>query len=125
FDFGDVPYYDRPLEDGDSLLYKTRDAATFVMDKVLDDYLYASQNVKTDDPLTGPNGLVINKDVVDAFMSRQMLYVGTKIKYDPKSTAGDKTRAAAYLQAAKDAAGRVMSTGRYSLADSYQKLCST
>jgi hypothetical protein len=125
FDFGDVPYYDRPLEDGDSLLYKTRDAATFVMDKVMDDYLYASQNVKTDDPLTGPNGLVINKDVVDAFMSRQMLYAGTKIKYDPKSTAGDKTRAAAYLQAAKDAAGRLMSTGRYSLADSYQKLCST
>ncbi|MCW3092907.1 MAG: glycan metabolism protein RagB [Ferruginibacter sp.] len=125
FSFGDVPYYDRALEDTDTLLYKTRDAATFVMDKVLEDFVYAAQNVKTDDLLTGPTGLVITKDVVDAFISRQMLFVGTKIKYDPKSSADDKAKAAVYLKAAKDAAGRVMATGRYSVADIYQKLCST
>ena len=125
FDFGDVPYYDRQLTDNDSLLFKPRDPATFVMDKVLADFAYASQNVKLTDPLTGPNGLVITKDVVDAFMSRQMLYVGTKIKYDPNTTAGDKIKAGVYLQAAKDAAGRVISSGRYSVADNYQKLCST
>ncbi len=124
-DFGDVPYYDKPLVDTDKDLYRPRDPRTFVMDKVLEDFAYAAQNVKTDDPLTGPNGLVVTKDVVDAFLSRQMLYVGTKIKYDPNSTAVDKTKAAAYLQAAKDAAARVMSSGRYSLADNYQKLCST
>ena len=125
FAFGDVPYYDRALEDSDTLLYKTRDAATFVLDKVLEDFVYASQNVKLDDLPTGPTGLVITKDVVDAFMSRQMLFVGTKIKYDPKSSADDLIKAGVYLQAAKDAAGRVISSGRYSVADTYQKLCST
>ena len=126
FDFGDVPYYDQALTDQDStLLYKTRDPATFVMDKVLEDFNYASQNVKIDDPLTGPRGLVIGKDVVDAFMSREMLYVGTKIKYDPNSSQADKAKAAIYLQAAKDAAGRVIASARYSVADNYQKICST
>jgi hypothetical protein len=95
------------------------------MDSVLVDLNYASQNVKLTDPLTGPNGLVITKDVVDAFMSRLLLYVGTKLKYDPAKTAADKTKAAGYLQAAKDAAARVINSGRFSVADSYQKLCST
>lgn len=125
FSFGDVPYYDRPLVDSDSILYKTRDAATLVMDKVLEDFTYASQNVKLTDLLTGPNGLVITKDVVDAFMSRQMLYIGTKIKYDPNTSAADRVKAGVYLQAAKDAASRVIVSGRYSVADNYQKVCST
>jgi starch-binding outer membrane protein, SusD/RagB family len=125
FAFGDVPYYDRPLVDSDTDLYKTRDAASFVMDKVLEDFTYAAQNVKVDDLLTGPRGLVITKDVVDAFMSRQMLFAGTKIKYTPGTSATDRTKAGSYLQAAMDAAGRVISSGRYSVADSYQKLCST
>lgn len=125
FDFGDVPYYDRPLTDNDSLLFKPRDPVTFVMDKVLDDFNYASQNVKADDPLTGPRGLVINKDVVDAFMSRMLLYMGTKIKYNPGSSTNDIVKAGIYLKAAKDAADRVISSGRYSVADNYQKLCST
>jgi starch-binding outer membrane protein, SusD/RagB family len=125
FAFGDVPYFNRALVDNDSLLYKKRDPATLAMDSVLKDFTYASQNVKLTDPLTGPNGLVITKDVVDAFMSRQMLYIGTKIKYDPNTSAADLVKAGVYLQAAKDAAARVISSGRYSVADNYQKLCST
>ena len=125
FDFGDVPYYSKPLSDNDSDLFRPRDHITFVMDNVLADLQYASQNVKLTDPLTGPNGLVITKDVIDAFMSRQLLYIGTKIKYDPNASADDRAKAGVYLQAAKDAAGRVISSGRYSVADSYQKLCST
>ncbi|HEY4065110.1 MAG TPA: RagB/SusD family nutrient uptake outer membrane protein [Puia sp.] len=125
FDFGDVPYYNHPLSDNDSDLFRPRDPATFVMDNVLADLQYASQNVKLTDPLTGPNGLVITKDVIDAFMSRQLLYVGTKIKYDPNASSNDKVKAGVYLQAAKDAAMRVISSGRYSVADNYQKLCST
>lgn len=126
FDFGDVPYYDQALTDQDTtLLYKTRDKATFVMDKVLEDFNYASQNVKIDDPLTGPRGQVVTRDVVDAFMARQMLFVGTKIKYDPNSSQADLAKAAIYLQAAKDAADRVIASGRYSVADNYQKICST
>jgi len=125
FDFGDVPYYNRPLIETDNDLYRTRDAATFVMDSVLADFEYSDQNVKVDDPFTGPRGLVITKDVVDAFMSRQMLYAGTKLKYDPNTSATDKVKAGVYLQAAKDAAARVISSGRYSLSANYQKICST
>ncbi|MDP3445625.1 MAG: RagB/SusD family nutrient uptake outer membrane protein [Ignavibacteria bacterium] len=125
FAFGDVPYYDRLLDDSDTDLYKARDAATFVMDKVLEDFTFAAQNVKLTDPLTGPNGMVITKDVVDAFMSRKMLFAGTKIKYDPNASASDKVKAEAYLTAAKDAAERVISSGRYSVAANYQKLCSS
>ncbi|MDI3318364.1 RagB/SusD family nutrient uptake outer membrane protein [Pinibacter soli] len=125
FDFGDVPFYNKPLTDNDPLLFKPRDPATVVMDSVLADLNYASQNVKLTDPLTGPNGLVITKDVVNAFMSRLLLYVGTKLKYDPAKTAADKNKAAGYLQAAKDAAARVINSGRFSVADNYQKLCST
>jgi len=95
------------------------------MDKVLEDFNYASQNVKLDDPGTGPRGLIVNKDVVDAFMSRLLLYVGTKLKYDPSTSGSDRTKAGTYLLAAKDAAARVMNSGRYSVADNYQKLCST
>jgi hypothetical protein len=124
-DFGDVPYYDRPLTDTDPDLYKTRDAATFVLDKVMEDFTYATQNVKIDDALTGPRGLVVGRDVIDAFLSRQMLYVGTKIKYNPNTSAADRVKAGIYLQAAKDAAARIINSGRYSLADNYQKLCST
>ncbi|HWI92518.1 MAG TPA: RagB/SusD family nutrient uptake outer membrane protein [Flavisolibacter sp.] len=125
FDYGDVPYFDKPLADNDTVLFRPRDPATFVLDKVLEDYTYASQNVKIDDPKTGPRGLVITKDVVDAFMSRQLLYLGTKLKYDPATTPGDKAKAGLYLKAAMDAAARVINSGRYSVADNYQKLCST
>ncbi|MDH7460619.1 RagB/SusD family nutrient uptake outer membrane protein [Chitinophagaceae bacterium 26-R-25] len=125
FDFGDVPFYNKALADNDPALFKPRDPSTLVMDSVVADLTFASQNVKLTDPLTGPNGLVITKDVVDAFMSRLLMYVGTKLKYDPSKTAADKTKAAGYLQAAKDAAARVISSGRYSVADNYQKLCST
>ncbi len=125
FAFGDVPYYDLPLTDSDPLLFKTRDAATFVMDKVLEDFAYAADHVKLDDPATGPRGLVITKDVVNAFISRQLLFVGTKIKYNPLASAADLSKAGSYLQTAKDAAAKVISSGRYSVADNYQKLCST
>lgn len=58
-------------------------------------------------------------------MSRLLLQVGTQIKYNPNASAADKAKAGIYLKAAKDAADRVMASGRYSLADNYQKICST
>lgn len=125
FAFGDVPYYDQLLTDNDPLLFKERDPAMFVMDKILEDFTYAANNVRVDDPQTGPNGLIVNRDVVNAFMSRYMLYLGTKLKYDPTKSAADREKASVYIQQAKDAALRVISSGRYSLADNYQKLCST
>jgi starch-binding outer membrane protein, SusD/RagB family len=124
-DYGDVPYFDRQLMDDDTTLFRPRDPIVFVIDKVVEDFNYASQNVKLDDPQTGPRGLIINRDVVDAIMSRQLLYVGTMLKYNPTTSAAGKAKAGMYLQAAKDAADRVIKSGRYSVADNYQKLCST
>ncbi len=123
--FGDFPYYDKVLTETDPELYRPRDPRTFVADKALEDLEFAAANVKITDTGTGPDGLVIRRDVVDAFISRQMLFLGTKIKYDPATTPDELERAAAYLQAAKDAAYRVISSGRYSLANNYREICST
>lgn len=114
--FGDVPWYDAPIESNDyDQLYKARDPRTTVMDNVLEDLKFASQNVRVDD---GNQGLYVNRDVVNAFASRLMLFEGTWQKYRE----GDNTKAAEYLKAAKDFAEAVISSGRYSLCDDYKAL---
>lgn len=125
FSFGDVPYYDHELNVNSTDLFREQDDVTYVMDRVLEDYEFASNHVFVHDTRTGPDGLVITRDVVDAFFSRHMLMMGTKLKYDPDTTSEQMERVAVYLQAAKDAAWRVINSGRYGLASSYQKLCST
>lgn len=125
FSFGDVPYYDHELTITSPDLFKTQDDVTYVMDRVLEDYEYAAQNVFISDTRTGPDKQVVTRDVVDAFFSRHMLMMGTKLKYDPDTTPEQMERVAVYLQAAKDAAWRVISSGRHKLASNYQKLCST
>lgn len=114
--FGDVPWYDKAIESNDyDQLYKARDPRTTVMDNVLEDLNFASQNVRIDD---GNQGLYINRDVVNSFASRIMLFEGTWQKYREKNNA----KAAEYLKAAKDFAETVISSGRYSLCDDYKAL---
>lgn len=125
FDFGDVPYYDHELFATSPDLFRERDAATYVMDNVLEDFEYAAQNVYPADDATGLDGLVVNRYVVDAIMSRQLLKVATKLKYDPDTSADDFEKIGVYLQAAKDAANRVIESGKYALAPDYHTLCST
>src|SRR5574337_528316 len=43
--FGDVPWYNKPLDPSDSALYKPRDSRTLVMDSVLADLDFASNNI--------------------------------------------------------------------------------
>lgn len=114
--FGDVPWFDKVIASNDyDQLYKARDPRTTVMDKVLDDLSFASQNVRIDD---GNQGLYINRDVVNSFASRIMLFEGTWQKYREK----DNAKAAEYLKAAKDFAETVINSGRYSLCDDYKAL---
>ncbi len=114
--FGDVPYYDTVLSSTDyDKLYAPRMKRTDVMDKVLEDFKFACDNVRAED---GEPGLTVNKDVVLAYMSRAMLFEGTWQKYREKNT----TKAAEYLTAAKNAASKIIDGGKYKLHPNYKEL---
>lgn len=75
--YGDVPYIDVAADPNDKeVLYKERTAQLIVVNNILDDYNYALQNVRASD-----GTLQVNKYVVGAFMSRNMLYHATWLKY--------------------------------------------
>lgn len=108
-DFGDVPYYDLELSEVDNeMLYKKRDDRTFVMDRVLEDFQFAAENVREN---VENEGLEVNRNVVLGFMSRVFLYEGTWQKYHEKNN----EKAAEYLEAAKWAAEQVIESGSFSL----------
>lgn len=111
--FGDVQWYDKELTEADPDLYKPRDSRVFVMDKVLEDFKFAAENVRESD---GVAGLTVNKYVVLSLMSRVFLYEGTYQKYQLNNA----TKAAEYLEAARWAADQVISSGKYSIADNFR-----
>ncbi|HSI70450.1 MAG TPA: RagB/SusD family nutrient uptake outer membrane protein [Gillisia sp.] len=107
--FGDVPYFDEELSEVDNdQLYKSRDERTFVMDRVLEDFQFAADNVREN---VASEGLMVDRNVVLAFMSRVFLFEGTWQKYHENNSA----KAAEYLEAAKWAAGEVIRSGEFSL----------
>jgi hypothetical protein len=114
--FGDVPWYSNPIMDvgDDAALYKSRDPRTLVMDSVLLDFKYASENVRAAD---GEKGLNVTKWVVEAFMSRVFLFEGTWQKYHLNNAA----KAQEYLLAAKAAADDVITNGGYSFNQTYRE----
>jgi len=113
--FGDVPYIGQVLSEDDPELYRPRDPRTFVMDKVLEDFRFAAQNVRTTD---GPEKQAVNRYVVLAFMSRVFLFEGTWLKYHN----GSQAKATEYLEAAKWAADQVIQSGAFSLSSDYRGL---
>ena len=119
--FGDVPFYNQPLSENDSKLYIPRDSRISVMDSVLIDFLYAANNVRVTDASSGPNGLIVNKNVVLAYMSRIFLFEGTWQKYHN----GNAEKAVEYLEAAKWAANELITKGGYSLGSNYRDLFSS
>jgi hypothetical protein len=109
--FGDVPWYGKPLDVNDSTeLYKARDPRKLVMDSVLADLNYATENITVTDDQTRS---LITKWVAYAMKSRICLYEGTFRKYHTElnlqSTVND------WLTAAADAAQQVISSGKFSL----------
>lgn len=114
--FGDVPYLDKvPLPTDYELLYQPRQKRIVVMDHVLEDLKFASEHVRESD---GVAGVTVNKYVVDAFISRIMLFEGTWQKYFEKNNA----KAEEYLKVAKDAANRVIESGKYKICKDYRSL---
>lgn len=107
--FGDVPWYDAELSENDNeMLYKKRDERTFVMDKVLEDFKYAAENVRES---VANEQQMVDRSVVLAFMSRVFLFEGTWQKYH----AQNPQKAKEYLEAAKWAANQVIQSGEFSL----------
>jgi hypothetical protein len=76
--YGDVPWISRPLDVDDPELFDARDSRTLVMDSVLADIDYATQNIKT---TNDPSRTMISKWVAYAFKARICLFEGTFRKY--------------------------------------------
>ncbi|MBN3581895.1 RagB/SusD family nutrient uptake outer membrane protein [Algoriphagus aestuarii] len=107
--FGDVPWYEAELDQTNpDELYRPRDTREYVMDRVLEDFEFARNNVRVDD---GNDGQTVNRAVVLAYMSRIFLFEGTWQKYHN----GNNEKAKEYLEASKNAALELINTGEYSL----------
>jgi hypothetical protein len=108
--FGDVPWYNKPLDVADSALYKGRDSRTLIMDSVVADLDYAAAHIISTDDQTRS---LITKWIVYGFKSRVCLFEGTFRKY--QTSFGLTASANKFLQAAAEAAKAVMTSGKYSL----------
>lgn len=75
--FGDVVWVETSLNENSPELYLPRDNRDLVADNILRDLLFARDNVKVD----GDGRNTINRDVVNAFISRFGLFEGTWRKY--------------------------------------------
>jgi len=107
--FGNVPWYGSTLPVGDPSLYKPRDPRMLVMDSVLADINFASNNIYD----TKDNSATqITKWVALAFKSRICLFEGTFRKYHTQYalTGADK-----WLQESVNAADQLIKSGQYRL----------
>lgn len=107
--YGDVPWYDSPLEMDSEELYKPRDARTVVVDSILSNLDKAIAYLKPLSQADGGNNR-LSKEAALLFKSRVALYEGTWQKYHKGTafgTAGANPHK--YLRAAADAAEELMS----------------
>ncbi|MCK8492413.1 RagB/SusD family nutrient uptake outer membrane protein [Spirosoma sp. RP8] len=108
--FGDVPWINKPQDITDQSLYNGRDSRAVVMDSVLADLDYATQNIRT----TSDNSRsMITKSVAYGFKSRVCLFEGTFRKYRTSYNLG--STASKWLTEAVNAADKVMKEGGFSL----------
>ncbi len=109
--YSDVPWYDKVIGTSDvDELYKARDSREMVVEKLFEDYQFASENVFQNTP----SGAV-DQWTAKAFMARAALHEGTFRKYHTElgleSTAND------YLNIARDMAKDIMDNGGFELFD--------
>ena len=112
--FGDIPYFDKVvLHDDVETSYKKRDPLSYVATKIMEDFQFAVDNIRQDD-----GQMQINRDVALAFMSRNMLYFGTFLKYHT----GEIETANALLEKAAWASEQLMNSGKYEVVDDYRSI---
>lgn len=109
--FGALPWYSKPLNTEDSLLYAPRLPRNIIADSIL-----ADLNKAID--LLNPNGVAepqrINRDVALAFKSRVALYEGTWEKYHAGTSFGvDGSDYKRYLRQAIDAVEQLIKSDHY------------
>jgi len=107
-----VPVVSDRKEDRD-FLFKDRDPRTYVVDRIMEDFQFAMNNVRRND-----GALQINRYVVAAMATRLLLREGTFLKYHDV----DKEKAEEVLRMAKAAAELVMSNTSYRISDDYRAL---
>jgi len=79
--YGDVPWYGKTLSPSDSALYNQRDPRSLVMDSVLADLNFATQNIYDTKDATSST---VTRQVALALKSRVCLFEGTFRKYHPE-----------------------------------------
>lgn len=75
--FGDVPWFDKPLDNNDEALYNPRDHRWIVMQHVVEDLDFAIANMTADKS----NVFQVNRFAAMALKSRACLFEGTFCKY--------------------------------------------
>lgn len=127
--YGGVPFIDRVLDpslsEDQTELYKDRDSYLTIAQKVMEDYQYALANVRKDDTKRQ-----VNNYVVAAYMSRDMLYHATWLKYHgttvgPDSKPVSEADLKPLFQSAIDGAEVIMKSGLYDIGNDYNALFST
>lgn len=108
--YGDVPWYSTTLSTTDSALYKQRDPRTLVMDSVLADLNFATQNIYDTKDATSST---VTRQVALALKSRICLFEGTFRKYHAELNL--TSTANKWLSEAADAAKKVMDAGKYKI----------
>lgn len=108
--FGDVPWINKPMDVNDPDLFDARDPRTLVMDSVLADLNFATENITMTDDKTRS---LITKYVAYAFKSRVCLFEGTFRKYHTEYKL--QSTADTWLNEAVNAAKKVMDEGGFSL----------
>lgn len=116
--FGDVPWVDKPLDITDEgVLYGKRVDRDMIMDNVLEDLNFATQNMYVNQKKNS-----LNRDVAYAMKAEICLFEGTFRKYrkqEDGQKAPDASGATRFLTEAKSAAAALMARP-YSLNSSYQ-----
>lgn len=108
--FGSAPWFGTATDPGDSTLYKPQDPRTLVMDSVLADLNYATQNIGSTKDATCT---MVTQWVAYALKARICLFEGTFRKYHAELSLG--STAAQWLQNAAGAADTLIASGQYKL----------
>ena len=118
--YGNVPWIDKPLDPKDEDLYKTQDNRDVIIKHIMEDLDYAAANI-LEDKIT-PYSNAVNKWTALALKSRICLFEGTFRKYHASGSQfgsqylqGCTISANELLQAAADAAKKIMDEGPYRL----------
>ena len=118
--YGAVPWIDKPLDPTDEDLYKTQDSRDVIITHIMEDLDFAAENI-LEDKIT-PYSNAVNKWTALALKSRICLFEGTFRKYHASGSQfgsqyleGCTISANTLLQAAADAARKIMDEGPYKL----------